>query len=211
MILYLVRHGETDYNRRQIVQGRGIDAPLNAKGHAQAAALAAHLADEPLTALYTSSLRRSQESARPFLAARPQLPTFALAGFDEMSWGQYEGRTPTPEIRAAFRDLFDKWGRGYVRAALPGGENLRQVQGRALAALAEVVAAHPPEATVLIISHGRLLRILLSSILPGYGLSRMHEIVHTNMGLNKVEQLDGTYRLHYLNQTHHLDEIGETE
>lgn len=84
LTLYLVRHGETDYNRRRIMQGRRIDAPLNETGRAQAEALAERFADAPLDAIYSSTLKRADATADAIAARHPAAERHRLADLDEM-------------------------------------------------------------------------------------------------------------------------------
>src|SRR5690606_28201169 len=83
--LYLVRHGETDYNRASIMQGRRVDARLNAVGRAQAAALARRFARAPLDAIYTSTLARARETALAVAAVQPEATFVELSDLEEMS------------------------------------------------------------------------------------------------------------------------------
>jgi bisphosphoglycerate-dependent phosphoglycerate mutase len=68
-ILYLVRHGETDYNRNGRYQGQ-LDIPLNAEGRRQSLALADRMVGLPLDLIYTSDLAWAQETARTVAAGR---------------------------------------------------------------------------------------------------------------------------------------------
>ena len=86
--LYLVRHGETDYNR----EGRlGGDPSLTAKGIEQAEKLAAHFDGVDLPYIFTSTKQRSAETAAPLLRSRPNTISMALSEFDEINAGVCEG------------------------------------------------------------------------------------------------------------------------
>ena len=71
--LYVVRHGETEFNRKRMVQGRGIDAPLNEKGVSQAKALA-RFRDWDVDVAYSSTLLRAKQTARIFLEGKDNIP-----------------------------------------------------------------------------------------------------------------------------------------
>ena len=82
--LYLVRHGETDYNRQRIVQGRRINCELNVTGRAQARALARRLASVPVDAVFSSTLRRAEETAAFVAAEHPDAGVFRLEDLEEV-------------------------------------------------------------------------------------------------------------------------------
>ncbi len=89
--IYLARHGETEYNRCNQIQGRGIDASLNDTGLHQAKAIAEHLQDISLHQVYSSSLKRSRETAE-VVAKRYDLQVESHKDLDEMNFGILEGR-----------------------------------------------------------------------------------------------------------------------
>ena len=201
--LYLVRHGETDYNRDGIVQGSGIDSVLNETGRAQAQALADRLADASVDAVYASTLRRAKQTAT--VAARPHEPvskTF-LRDLEEISWGIFEGEAPSPTRDDAMQAVKDRWRAGEYEHAMEGGESIRDVQARALRAMEHVVAREAG-GTVLVVAHGRYLRILLASVLDDYSLADMHRLDHANTCVNHVEYRQGRFRAATLNCTAHL-------
>lgn len=203
--LYLVRHGETEYNRLRIMQGRKINSVLNATGEAQAQALATRMAEVPLDAIYASTLTRALQTARAVQVYHPDVPLHQLADLEEMSWGVLEGMGRSDELSAALGDMHRHWQDGAYGYAVEDGESIRDVQTRALRALNHIVEKHVGE-TVLIVSHGRLLRVLIASILSDYGLTRMEEVKHTNTAVNKLIYRDGRYEAVLLNDTSHVEE-----
>lgn len=203
-VLYLVRHGETEYNRRRIVQGRGVDAELNETGHQQAAALATRFADVRLHAIYASSLRRAQQTAAAVHQHHSTVPVEHLADLDEMAWGRYEGMGASDELTAAFARFHEQWGSGQFDDRVPGGESILEVETRARRALDYIVSRHAGQ-QVLVVTHGRFLRVLLASALDGYGLQCMQEFAHSNTGVNHVRLSGGRFEALRLNCTAHLD------
>jgi broad specificity phosphatase PhoE len=148
--ILLARHGETDWNLNRRVQGHS-DTPLNDTGRAQARALGAELADEAIDAIYSSDLRRAQETAR--LIADPRgLDVIALSDLRERHFGTWEGLTDE-EIFARFPEARDgPWGDGETKEAMVA---------RVLDALRRIAETHP-EGGVLVVSHGGPLRAVLA-------------------------------------------------
>ena len=138
--LYLVRHGETEYNRRGIMQGGGIDSTLNATGREQARALACRLASVDIDALYASTLRRATQTADILAAEHEPLSRTHLRSLTEMDWGVYEGEAPSPERDASVEALKSAWRDGAYDRGPEGGESIREVQGRARQALRHILA-----------------------------------------------------------------------
>ncbi len=201
--VYFVRHGETDYNLRGVVQGRGVDAPLNATGRAQAEAVARRLAAVPLDVIYTSTLRRAAETAEVVARAHAQAPLHRLADLEEMAWGVYEGAPPSAQIQRVFEHLNARWRRGEFAFRIEGGESILDVQRRARRAMAHILRHHPGR-TVLVVTHGRFLRVLLAPVLDGCSLERMHEIQHANTAVNTLIWREGRFEAVELNCTAHL-------
>ncbi len=191
MFLYLARHGETAENAAGLVQGRGLDPDLNDAGRAQAAALARRLADVPLAAVYTSTQKRAQQTAAPTLALHPGTPLVVRAGLDEMHWGDHEGHAYThghgdEAMASGYDTLNRRWTAGETDVRVPGGESPDEVWARVRPVLEEIGAAHPA-GNVLIVSHRRLLRILLAGALPDAGLARMADFPHANAALSTLD------------------------
>ncbi len=207
--LYLVRHGETDYNRHHVVQGRGVDSVLNEMGRAQAAAVARRLAEVPFDAMYTSPLRRAAETAETIAREHNGVPIHRLAYLEEMAWGVYEGVPFSPALRKEFEGLMARWHNGEYGYRVEGGESIYDVQERGRQAIRYILDRHAGE-TVLVVTHGRYLRILLATLLEEYGLERMEEIPHSNTGVNALRYRNGRFEADLLNCTAHLDASAST-
>ena len=160
MRIYLARHGETEWNAEHRLQGRS-DIRLTARGEEHAAALAMLLRSIALEAVYTSTLRRTRDTARPLAAALGMQPEPRPA-LDEMSYGSLEGHTgkdPDPEIQALWAAR--KADPLHFRA--PRGETYAELRDRLLPFVAELRTRHAGGAA-LVVGHratNRVLRALL--------------------------------------------------
>lgn len=199
--IYLARHGETEYNRRNQIQGRGIDASLNETGIQQARAIATHLQDIPLHGIYSSSLRRSRETA-DIIAKTYDCCVVSHKDLDEMNFGVFEGQ-PASEIKKELQKLHQKWKSGNVDCACENGESPQAVLQRATKRI-EAIISNQPDANLLFVLHGRLLRILLSHWLQ-YGLSDMHRVSHSNGALYHLRWDGELFEPVYLHKTEHLN------
>ena len=198
--LYLLRHGQTDFNVQGIVQGSGVDADLNARGRAQAAQFWAAYKDTPFARVYTSKLRRTQQSVQQFIDAG--LPHEAHAGLNEISWGTREGTRITPEEDAEYAHVLNEWRAGNDHARLPGGASPAEVAARQRPVI-ELLASRPADELVLVCLHGRALRVLLCQLL-GYPLSCMDGFEHHNLGLYKLHYTGSRYTVRNFLDVRHL-------
>ena len=151
MNLYLVRHGETDWNREGRAQGRA-DISLNDQGLAQSQALSAHFASMPIAAVLSSTAKRARQTAEAISAAHG-LETTGHDALLELDFGGLDGAL-LREMRSLYPDFFEHWTRDPETAVFPdGGETLRALQDRAWALVESVTRSHAPEANVILVSH----------------------------------------------------------
>lgn len=198
--LFLVRHGETEYNKNGLLQGRGIDAPLNETGKHQAEMVARFLEPEGTGEIFSSSMRRTIETATP-LADKTLNKLQSFGELDEMNFGDLEGMK-TADIQNELQNIHSRWASGDVDYAIPGGESPSQVFERADSRIRNILNKGGHQTKVFVL-HGRLIRILLSKWL-GYGLENMHKIEHQNGAINHVLKNDVSFNIVYLNKTDHL-------
>ncbi len=183
--LILVRHGETDWNRRQCFQGQ-IDVPLNARGLAQARRLGERLAAERFDALVVSDLSRTRQTAAPLHApARPAAPQpLYTPRLREQAFGILEGLT-FDDIRSRHPAEFALWAKHEPDYALPGGaESRRDFHQRVMGALAELAAQHAGQRLV-VVSHGGVLDMVWRSA-KGLSLQGPRECAIPNCGINRL-------------------------
>ncbi len=154
--LFLVRHGETDWNVEGRWQGQA-DVPLNARGRQQALEVAQRLAEEGLQAIYSSDLQRALHTAQA-LADLTGLPVRADPRLREIHQGEWQGLLEA-EIRARYAERFSQRLQDPLSVAPPGGETVQQVRQRALSALAEIVSRHSQE-RVAVVAHGFILAVM---------------------------------------------------
>ena len=105
--IYLIRHGQTQYNLLGIVQGGGVDTDLNDRGRRQAEAFYRAYGHIAFDKVYTSTLKRAIQSVQGFIDRGT--PWERHAGLNEMSWGVREGTRINPEEDAYYYDTLRRW------------------------------------------------------------------------------------------------------
>ncbi|ORZ36511.1 histidine phosphatase superfamily [Catenaria anguillulae PL171] len=185
--LILCRHGETALNAKHVLQGRGVNPPLNERGQAQAQRLADRLADAPVDWIISSELQRAVDTANAVAKHHPDVPRNAYVDLAEISWGHLEG-THAPNLSP----LHDAWNSGNFDYAPQDGESPNFVMQRATSQLfsiletAKDMKSKSGVVTVVIVIHGRLLRIILSTLLHR-SLFMMPTMGHQNCNINVVD------------------------
>lgn len=180
--LYIIRHGETDYNKNNIVQGKGVDPSLNDKGKQQGIAFFELYREVPFEVVLTSTLRRTHETVQPFVALG--LPWESLADIDELCWGIHEGKTATPEMKKDFYHTIGEWQRGNFEARAEAGESAAELAERMDRFVKHL--HERPEKHLLVCSHGRSLRGLICK-LKGESLTEMERYTSYNTALWKAQ------------------------
>ena len=158
--LYLVRHGQTEFN----IRGRiGGDPPLTAKGRAQAEALAQHMRHKEIDWVFTSTRLRSHETAAPLLAERPGAHIMAFKEFNEIWAGDCEGMLYS-EIREKMPQVTAGRNANKFAYAYPNGESYALLGERVQRGLrrALFLAGDTP---LVIVGHQAINRVLLSLFL----------------------------------------------
>lgn len=207
MLLYLMRHGETDWNVQRRIQGIS-GTPLNERGYLQARALAETLRGKLVTAVYSSHLLRARQTAGIIaetlgLEVRPE-PRLA-----ELDQGELEGFT-TEEIEARYNGFMEDWRNRPATLRMPGGENLAELQERAWSALEDLRILHPDD-TIAAVSHNLAISAILCRAL-GIDLNGFRRIRQFNAASNLVEYSPTRgWNVVIMNSLAHLKGITATE
>ena len=151
-----IRHGETAWNVDTRIQGH-LDIPLNTTGLWQADQVARALADEPITAIYTSDLQRAHATAQA-VARSTGAPLTTHIGLRERSFGHFQGRT-FAEIEAELPEDAHRWRKRDPHYAPEGGESLVTLKERIERTVAQLAQQHLGEQVVMV-AHGGVLDVL---------------------------------------------------
>ncbi|MBR9998646.1 MAG: histidine phosphatase family protein [Cyclobacteriaceae bacterium] len=198
--IYLIRHGETDYNRTGVVQGSGVNSALNENGYRQAELFYEGYKDYPFEKVYTSSLRRTIQSVEKFI--RQGIPHEILPGLNEISWGRSEGVWFSPETNRIYEEIIESWKQGNIHLKLDGGESPVEVKARQETAIHHILN-NTDEKNVLVCMHGRAMKILLAWI-TGHSVADMDLFEHVNLSLYILHHNGEGFKIHTNNDVKHL-------
>lgn len=198
--VYIVRHGQTDFNLKNIVQGSGVDTDLNKTGREQAVQFFEAYKDVPFDKVYTSVLKRTTQSVSHFIDRGIQHEM--LPGLNEISWGKKEGHRVTPEEDEYYHFMLQQWQLGNTNLRIDGGESPEEVVVRMKPAMDHIMS-RTKEKTILICMHGRAIRILLCYLL-NYPLRSMDMFDHTNLCLYVLNFTGSMFHVERYNDTSHL-------
>lgn len=201
--IYLIRHGQTDFNRLGIVQGCGVDTDLNETGLWQARRFFEAYQHMEFGHIFVSRLKRTHQTVAPFTRERNIQP-FIVPELDEINWGIMEGEVPTPESHEEFLRMVAAWRAGNLHTAVEGGETpaaLFERQKEGLKTLEKQMTDKP----ALVCMHGRAMRSFLC-LLTKHPLQLMDDFEHNNVCLYVLEKAanEEYYRIILHNCSAHL-------
>ena len=178
--LIVARHGETAWNAEGRLQGQK-DIPLNSRGRGQALAAARFLRSVPLVQIHSSTLRRCQETARPFAKTnigRPDVLSSDL--LREVALGVLEGELKDRQSTAELSRHYEKFSRDEIHYRVPGGENLHDVAARVQRFFADQDELFKRLGPHLIVGHRNVNKMIVKHLLglsfeEGFRVEQEHE------------------------------------
>ena len=195
--IYLIRHGQTDFNKSGIVQGKLVNASLNQTGIEQSHHFYSKYKMIPFDIVFTSTLKRSHESVHHFISQG--LTSQQEAGLDEISWGDYDGK---PLFSSDYyKNMINHWNNGETHLRPTNGESPDDVTERLIPVIEKI--KNSEHKNVLICMHGRAIRILLCH-LTNTPLKDMDLFPHHNLGLYEIEYTNNEFKLVQHNNIDHL-------
>jgi probable phosphoglycerate mutase len=177
VFIYLVRHGETDWNRQRRIQGSS-DIPLNSTGRAQAKTTGELLASRTWNGIFASPLSRAMETARIIASEIGLEAPGTLPAVVERNYGDAEGRTAS-EVDALYPG----------DAEVPGRESREAVIERALPALVQLAEDNHGK-SIIVVAHGGVIASILAAVAPERPRTPI-----VNGSVHSFRQDDGTLRL----------------
>ncbi len=157
--ILLVRHGTTEYNEADRLQGR-IDNPLSGKGRGEVERLAARLRNEPFDAVFSSPLKRALETAAIINRGHGR-PLTVISEFSEIDLGDWEGLIYS-KVREQFAEIHQRW-ISDADFPVPGGESFSAVCARTLTGLQRIL--QEDRQNILITGHASVNRAILGNLL----------------------------------------------
>lgn len=206
MKLYLVRHGETEWNKLGRFQGQN-DNSLNELGLAQARDTARAAISWKPTAIYSSPLCRTMRLAEE-ISRLVGLPVTPDPRLKELDLGELEGITGQ-EMRTGWPEVYDTWRNEPESVMMPGGESLVQLQERTWQAFQSLEDAHNQDDAIIMVSHNFAIRALCGKLL-GLPLSHYHRMYLSLGSVSIMEKSGLGWRLLTYNSTCHLSPENRT-
>ena len=197
--IFLIRHGETEWNKQNRLQGNS-DINLSPEGFHQAMMLAEHAPFQHVDAIYSSDLTRAVATAN-VLAERFDLDVKTMPELRETNFGDWEGRFIS-ELAAESPRAFGKFFTDPERCHPPHGETFLESQARVMIGIREIIANHDDQ-NIIVVSHGSAIRLILGAALD-MPIHKMWAIAQFNMALNVLRVDDGDLTVELMNSTEHL-------
>ncbi|WP_432664861.1 histidine phosphatase family protein [Wukongibacter baidiensis] len=201
--LYLIRHGETIWNKECKTQGcRNIQ--LSKMGVLQGKQIAEKLKrrNDSFKRIFTSDLDRCYLTAS-FIAQELNIDIEVNSNLREMSFGEWEGLT-IEEIKELYNEEYRSWRSQPYKSSIPNGEDLRGVQKRCLEAVDKIMERYD-NCSIVIVSHSVAIKTMILGLL-GIDLKHFYSITLKNASMNIFEFRDYGPVLVSLNDVCHLEE-----
>ena len=200
MRFFLVRHGETEWNKLGRFQGHE-DISLNERGMAQAKETARAALEWGHCAIYSSPLVRTVQVAEEITKVTP-MTVSKEPGLKELSLGDLEGVTGE-QMREEWPIVFAQWRANPEKMSMPNGESLVQLRERAWKVILDIEEKHTPEDSVVVISHNFTIRSIVGELL-GQPLEFFHRMSLNLASVCTFDSDDRGRRLTGYNSTGHL-------
>lgn len=200
--LYLLRHGESEWNILNKIQGQK-NTNLTDRGIIQAKQAAKRLMHEKIDTIFSSDLNRAFDTAK-VIGEFLNLDVNSLKELREISFGVWEGLT-TNEIKEKYRNEHIVWMTKPHNLILPNAESLIDLQERLLGIVNNLIKKNSNK-NILIVSHGASIKALILGIL-GIDISMYNKLSISNTGLSIIEYRDYSPVLKLLNDTSHFREV----
>ena len=197
--IYIVRHGQTEWNLLGKTQGHG-NSDLTPKGIEQAELLADSMTKYPIDYIYSSDLGRAYQTAE-IIGNKLNIEVEKTEALREMNFGTWEGRI-IKDIIEEDPELYKMWRNEPHLAKIPQGETLSQIKERTDAFIKEINEKYDGKHIVLV-THSLCARIMLLSFLDS-DVKNIYRINQANTALNIIELRDYGHVVMKMNDTTHI-------
>ena len=199
--LYLVRHGQSEYNVTRRFAGSGSDVALTAAGVGQAGLLRDRLVSAKIDAVFSSNLKRALSTAG-IISENYGVEIVSCPELGEINYGVCEGKT-FDEVSFEYPDLAKQIYGADPKIRFPGGESFEEFTGR-ICRFLDRITKYDDMQTVLVVSHGGSIKTLVCRLLDIDINSHWAQIRIDNASLTVVETGKNGAIISLLNDTSHL-------
>ncbi len=182
--IFLIRHGETNWNKEGRFQGQ-IDIPLNKNGKDQAKKTFEYLKNINFNKAFSSSMNRPYETAKIILQKNQALKIIKIDSLIEISHGLWEGKLES-EIKQEWPNLLDKWHDKPEEVMMPEGESIKDVSDRSKKAFTDICLSQNDNDQTLLVAHDAVNKTLICNIL-GIDYSNIWMIKQGNGGITVID------------------------
>ena len=205
--IFLIRHGETNWNKEGRFQGQ-IDIPLNENGKDQARKASEYLRNIPFNKAFSSSMDRPSETAKIILQNNKDLKIEKIDSLIEISHGLWEGKLEA-EIREKWPSLLKNWHEKPEEVIMPEGESIKDVSERSIEAFGKICLSQKDNDLTLLVAHDAVNKTLICDML-GLNYSDIWMIKQGNGGITVIDIFSDNNKspvISSLNITTHLGGI----
>ena len=202
--IFLIRHGETNWNKEGRFQGQ-IDIPLNDNGKDQARKTSEYLKNTSFNKAFSSSMHRPYETAQIILQNKKDLKIKKIDSLIEISHGLWEGKLEA-EIREKWPILLKNWHDKPEEVTMPEGESIKDVSIRSIEAFDKICMSQKVNDLTLLVAHDAVNKTLICNIL-GINYSNIWMIKQGNGGITIIDVFNDSSKppvISALNITTHL-------
>jgi len=202
MNIYIVRHGETLWNKEEVFRGRK-DVPLNETGKKQAEKAGAYFAGISLSRIVSSPLQRAVQTAEA-ISGTTGVRVETMEEFTDINFGIWEG-LPRREVEERYPVDFGLWKTSPQKLQVNGGETLAMVRGRISGGLTKLTAYG--EGAAAIVTHRVICKMIVLSCLD-IGDEHFWDLKYDPASITLLEGQQGNFTLAFSNDRCHLKELG---
>ncbi|WP_461204677.1 alpha-ribazole phosphatase [Clostridium sp. DL1XJH146] len=203
MNIFLVRHGETEENKKKVYYGK-VDADLNEEGILQAKEVGEKLKGIPFDKVYTSERKRTIQTAQLILQDRDDLmqcvekernKVIEDGRLNEINFGEFEGKT-YKEIQELYPSKCKEWDNDWKNFTPPRGESFSSMYQRVKKFIKSLEKLEADN--VLIVTHGGVIRTFYCYIMKG-DLDVYWKFSSRNAGISKLKYEYGNWYIESIN------------
>lgn len=201
--IYLIRHGESEFNAKKIVQGH-LDTFLTERGASQARYAGEYLKGKNIKKIVSSDLTRAKQTAQ-IIGEVIGLEVSTDSRIREMKFGVWEGMSYEYIHKNHMKDFYN-WLSNPVKYPIPKQEDVVSFEWRLKSFLEDIKKCR--EESILVVGHGGSIQGILC-IAFGVSMENLWRMRHDNTGISLIESVKGNLNVKFVNISFHLEKFEE--